>query len=111
MRALAARTRALHSATIESAATGSAAAMEDDRLIGTLVADRYRVSRKLGEGGMGLVYLAVHEALHKPVALKVLGTTGRSDREALARFEREAIAAANLKHPNIAEAADFGQLP
>jgi serine/threonine-protein kinase len=60
---------------------------------------------------MGLVYHAVHEALRKPVALKVLGTAGRNDREAMARFEREAIAAANLKHPNIAEAADFGQLP
>jgi serine/threonine protein kinase len=35
----------------------------EDRLVGTLVADRYRVERKLGEGGMGLVYLAVHEKL------------------------------------------------
>ena len=87
------------------------AVSEDDRLVGTLVADRYRVGRKLGEGGMGVVYLAVHEALHKQVALKVLGTMGRVDREAIARFEREAIAAANLKHPNIAEAMDFGQLP
>jgi serine/threonine-protein kinase len=60
---------------------------------------------------MGLVYLAVHEALHKQVALKVLGTMSRVDREVTARFEREAIAAANLKHPNIAEATDFGQLP
>jgi serine/threonine-protein kinase len=84
---------------------------EDDPLIGTLVADRYRVGKKLGEGGMGVVYLAVHEALRKQVALKVLRMTGRVDREAIARFEREAIAAANLKHPNIAEAMDFGQLP
>ncbi|MFO0586573.1 MAG: serine/threonine-protein kinase [Polyangiaceae bacterium] len=84
---------------------------EDDPLIGTLVADRYRVSRKLGEGGMGVVYQAVHEALRKPVAMKLLATSGRIDREAIARFEREAIAAANLKHPNIAEATDFGRLP
>ena len=84
---------------------------EDDPLIGTLVADRYRVGKKLGEGGMGVVYLAVHEALRKQVALKVLRITGRVDREAIARFEREAIAAANLKHANIAEAMDFGQLP
>jgi serine/threonine-protein kinase len=87
------------------------AVIEDDRLSGTLVADRYRVGRKLGEGGMGVVYLAVHEALHKEVALKVLLATGRIEREAIARFEREAIATANLKHPNIAEAMDFGQLP
>jgi eukaryotic-like serine/threonine-protein kinase len=84
---------------------------EEDRLVGTLIADRYRVERKLGEGGMGLVYLAVHEKLKKQVALKVLGTVARSQGEAIARFEREAVAAANLKHPNIAEATDFGQLP
>jgi serine/threonine-protein kinase len=84
---------------------------EDDPLTGTLVADRYRVGRKLGEGGMGLVYAAVHEALHKPVALKVLSATGKIDPETVARFEREAITTANLKHPNIAEATDFGRLP
>lgn len=84
---------------------------EDDQLVGTLVADRYRVGRRLGEGGMGVVYLAAHEALRKQVALKVLAKTGRIDREAIARFEREAIATANLKHPNIAEGMDFGRLP
>ncbi len=83
---------------------------DSDSLIGALVADRYRVVRKLGEGGMGVVYHAVHEALHKPVALKVLASGGRLDKEAVARFEREAIAAANLRHPNIAEATDFGKL-
>ncbi len=84
---------------------------EGDRLIGTVVAGRYRVQRRLGEGGMGLVYLAVHEALRKQVALKVLGSGGTPGPEEIARFEREAITAANLKHPNIAEATDFGQLP
>jgi eukaryotic-like serine/threonine-protein kinase len=84
---------------------------EADPLVGTLVADRYRVGRKLGEGGMGLVYLATHESLRKPVALKVLATSARAPSEAIARFEREAIAAGNLRHPNIAEATDFGQLP
>jgi eukaryotic-like serine/threonine-protein kinase len=84
---------------------------EGDRLVGTLVGDRYRVGRKLGEGGMGLVYLATHESLRKQVALKVLGTSARIEGEAMARFEREAIAAGNLRHPNIAEATDFGQLP
>ncbi|MEZ4294274.1 MAG: protein kinase [Polyangiaceae bacterium] len=84
---------------------------EEDALIGTLVAERYRVVRKLGEGGMGVVYEAVHEALRKPVAMKLLASSGRIDKEAVARFEREAIAAANLRHPNIAEATDFGRLP
>ena len=95
----------------ERSGLGPVAMIEGDPLIGTLIADRYRVGRKLGEGGMGVVYLAVHEALRKQVAVKLLGTTGRIDREAVARFEREAIAAANLKHPNIAEAMDFGRLP
>ena len=82
-----------------------------DALVGTLIADRYRVLQKLGEGGMGVVYKAVHEALRKPVALKLLTSGGRLDREAVARFEREAVAAANLRHPNIAEATDFGKTP
>ena len=84
---------------------------EADPLIGALIADRYRVVQKLGEGGMGVVYKAVHEALRKTVALKLLAPAGRVDREAVARFEREAVAAANLRHPNIAEATDFGKLP
>jgi eukaryotic-like serine/threonine-protein kinase len=85
--------------------------VQDDRLVGTLIDDRYRIGRKLGEGGMGLVYLATHESLRKQVALKVLPTSARLEREAITRFEREAIAAGNLRHPNIAEATDFGQLP
>jgi len=83
---------------------------EDDPIIGTLIADRYRVGRRLGQGGMGVVYVAVHEALHKQVALKILQKLARLDPDAVARFEREAIATANLKHPNIAETTDFGQL-
>jgi hypothetical protein len=83
----------------------------DEELVGTVVAGRYRIERKLGEGGMGAVYKAVHEALRKPVALKLLSGRGSSDRETVARFEREAVAAANLRHPNIAEATDFGRLP
>jgi serine/threonine-protein kinase len=84
---------------------------KEDPLLGTLVADRYRVARRIGVGGMGVVYLATHEALRKQVALKVLAPeAGKIDREAIARFEREAITAANVKHPNIAEAIDFGRL-
>jgi hypothetical protein len=95
----------------ENDASNPAVAAGDDPLVGTLVAGRYRVVRKLGEGGMGTVYLATHEALRKPVALKVLSGRGSADKETVARFEREAVAAANLRHPNIAEATDFGRLP
>src|SRR4051812_5946458 len=83
----------------------------DDPLIGTLVAGRYRLLEKIGEGGAGAVYRGVHETLRKPVAVKLLGRAARADREMVTRFEREAVAAANLKHPSIAEATDFGQTP
>jgi serine/threonine-protein kinase len=83
----------------------------DDPFLGTVVAGRYRLLEKIGEGGAGAVYRGVHEALRKPVAVKLLGRAARADREGVARFEREAVAAANLKHPSIVEATDFGQLP
>lgn len=76
-----------------------ASAAGGDELVGALVAGRYRITRKVGEGGMGTVYLAVHEALRKPVALKLLSGRGSVDRETVARFEREAVAAASLRHP------------
>jgi serine/threonine-protein kinase len=91
--------------------THAAAGEGDDPLIGALLADRYRLLEKIGEGGVGAVYRGVHETLRKPVAVKLLGRAARADREMVTRFEREAVAAANLKHPGIAEASDFGQTP
>lgn len=86
------------------------AAAEDPR-IGSTLAGRYRILASLGEGGMGMVYRGVHEALRKPVAIKFLQQKINSNREMVARFEREAVTAANLRHPNIAEAIDYGSLP
>jgi eukaryotic-like serine/threonine-protein kinase len=90
---------------------GGAPSDGDDELIGTVVAGRYRLLEKLGEGGMGAVYRGVHESLRKPVAVKLLGRAARGNHELMTRFQREAVAAANLKHPNIAEATDSGQIP
>src|SRR5690349_17682475 len=90
---------------------GGAPGDGDDPLLGAIVAGRYRLIEKIGEGGMGAVYRGVHETLRKPVALKLLGRAARTDREMVTRFEREAVAAANLKHPNIVEATDSGQMP
>jgi serine/threonine-protein kinase len=62
----------------------------------------YRVLEKLGEGGMGVVYLAEDTALRRKVALKVLPEQFTQDRERLARFQREAQLLASLSDPNIA---------
>ena len=78
---------------------------------GETVADRYRIDRVLGEGGMGVVYAAEHMLMRKEVALKVLHGEMCTMPEIVARFEREAIAAAAIDHPNVAGATDFGRLP
>ncbi len=84
---------------------------EEDPLLNTVLVGRYRLLEKLGEGGMGAVYRGVHETLRKPVAVKILPRAARSNKELVTRFEREAVAAANLKHPGIAEVTDSGQAP
>jgi eukaryotic-like serine/threonine-protein kinase len=82
-----------------------------DPLIGTVIADRYRVDEKVGDGGMGAVYRVEHTHMRKRLALKVLHHDLCAYPEIVARFEREAMAAANIEHPNVASATDFGKLP
>jgi serine/threonine-protein kinase len=97
---------------VGNAATVPPPGSDDARIEpGTMVADRYRISRVLGEGGMGVVYAAEHVLMRKDVALKVLHSEMCSMPEVVARFEREAIAAAHIDHPNVAGATDFGRLP
>ncbi len=69
---------------------------------------QYRLVRKLGEGGMGEVYLAEHRLLKRPCALKLIKPGAMSDPIALARFEREVQSAARLSHPNTIEIYDYG---
>ncbi|HEX6277032.1 MAG TPA: serine/threonine-protein kinase [Polyangiaceae bacterium] len=78
---------------------------------GTVLAERYRIKSTLGEGGMGKVYAAEHVLMRKKLAVKVLHRELSSVPELVARFEREAMAAANIDHPNVAAATDFGKLP
>src|SRR5215831_8808071 len=66
----------------------------------------YRITAKLGEGGMGTVYRATDTKLNREVAIKVLPPTFAEDAARMARFEREAHVLASLNHPNIA--AIFG---
>lgn len=79
-----------------------------DPLIGTTIAERYRIEAPLGEGGIGRVYRARHETLGRAVALKVLLAQYESIPVLKQRFEREAKALAALSHPNIVTVTDFG---
>ncbi len=78
-------------------------------LIGTVIADRYLVSKLLGEGGMGKVYLARHVRLPQQAAIKVLHHDMVQDAGAVARFNREAANAARIEHDRVARVFDFGE--
>src|SRR5262245_11056901 len=69
----------------------------------------YRVEDRIGAGGMGIVYLALDEALQRQVALKTLLPALAADPEFVARFKREAQSAAALNHPNITQIYAIGQ--
>ncbi len=75
----------------------------------SLLADRYQLLDLMGEGGMGKVFEAEHVLMKKKVAIKVLRRELTEDDEIVARFHREAQAAAALVHPNVCQATDFGQ--
>lgn len=74
-----------------------------------LVDNRYRLSERLGSGGMAEVYLAHDDVLDRDVALKVLSSRYADDEEFVERFRREAQSAAALSHPNIVSIYDRGQ--
>jgi len=70
---------------------------------------RYEIRSKLGEGGMGEVYLAEDTRLHRKVALKILPSELAANKDRMRRFEQEAQAAAALNHPNIAHTYEIGE--
>jgi eukaryotic-like serine/threonine-protein kinase len=74
----------------------------------TLFADRYRLERRLGVGGMATVQLALDTRLERRVAVKLLAEHLAADSNFVSRFRREALAAARLVHPNIVQVFDFG---
>ncbi|HEX6767191.1 MAG TPA: serine/threonine-protein kinase, partial [Polyangiaceae bacterium] len=87
-----------------------AAATTGDALLGSVLGGRYRLDVLLGSGAMGRVYRAEHTLMHKQLAVKVMHAEHTKNRELVARFEREATAAANIEHPNVVAATDFGKL-
>jgi len=80
-------------------------------LVGQVVADRYHVVKKLGEGGMGQVYLAEHVKMGRRSAIKVMNPSMVHDPDAVARFNREAANASRINHPNVCAIYDFGETP
>ena len=82
-----------------------------DPLLGQTLADRYQIVRKLGEGGMGAVYLATHNLLEKQVALKVLHTEFARKPDLVERFMQEAKSASRIRHENVIDISDFGSTP
>jgi serine/threonine protein kinase len=79
-------------------------------LLNTTVGN-YRVTKLLGEGGMGAVYLGEHPVIGRKVAIKVLHSALARDQDIVARFFNEARAIHLIAHPNIVEILDFGQTP
>jgi eukaryotic-like serine/threonine-protein kinase len=72
------------------------------------VAARYRLDKRLGAGGMSTVFMALDTVLERPVAVKLLAEHLADDEAFVARFRREALAAARLQHPNIVQVFDSG---
>lgn len=76
---------------------------------GQKISDRYEIIRSIGEGGMANVYLAHDIILDRDVAIKVLRGDLANDEKFVRRFQREALAASSLSHPNIVEMYDVGE--
>jgi eukaryotic-like serine/threonine-protein kinase len=77
----------------------------------TEVGGRYRIDRRLGAGGMSTVFQATDTVLERPVAIKLLAEHLAQDDAFVARFRREALAAARLQHPNVVQVFDSGEDP
>ncbi len=82
-----------------------------DPLLGATMAGRYQITKKLGEGGMGAVYLATHNLLEKQVALKVLHGEFSRKPDLVERFIQEAKSASRIRHENVIDISDFGTTP
>jgi serine/threonine-protein kinase len=80
-----------------------------DSLIGSVLAERYHILKRIGEGGMGRVYLGEHVKMNRQCAIKVMSPALVNDAESASRFAREASSAARIIHPNVAAVFDYGE--
>jgi eukaryotic-like serine/threonine-protein kinase len=95
---------------VVAAPTSSELAVPPSPWLGRIIDDRYRIKELLAEGGMGTVFIAEHLKLRKMVALKTIHPSFLGNEEVAARFAREAMASAQLEHPHVASAMDYGSL-
>jgi serine/threonine protein kinase len=87
---------------------GQLVIVQQDQLIGTVFAERYKMLSIIGRGGMSIVYKAKHTLMDRLVAIKVLHNHLLSDALTFQRFQKEAQSASSLSHPNIITIYDFG---
>jgi eukaryotic-like serine/threonine-protein kinase len=80
-----------------------------DKLVGHTLNGTYYIQQKIGSGGMGEVYKAIHRKLESPVAIKIVKRELLAHSAIIHRFQREARAASKLRHPHIVAVTDFGQ--
>ena len=103
----------LDATRLTSASQFDAPAVRDpeDPLVGATLGGRYRIVRRIGEGGMGIVYEALHVVIEKRVALKVLRDDFSGRTEVVERFRQEAKSASRIGHQHIVDISDFGETP
>src|SRR5215468_8049065 len=83
--------------------------MASDPLVGKVLADRFAILERIGEGGTGVVYKAKQLSVDRIIAIKVLGAHVSTDPSWVKRFHNEARAASRLDHQNTVRLIDFGQ--
>ena len=80
-----------------------------DPLLGTIVADRYLLIEKVGEGRSGVVYRGEHTALRRKVAVKILGAALSQDEAAMERFRRDVTTVCEIDNDHLLQVQDFGR--
>ena len=83
----------------------------DDELQGRVIDGKYRLTRPLGQGGMGVVWVATHTALGREFAVKLLRPEFAGDAQTLIRFQQEAVAVSKVGNPHLVALTDFGTTP